>query len=94
MSSSENAQARLQAKLAEVKRHREQVLKNMGLEEKGLLAKPTCAACGGYAHVAAVGLCKNHSEKLEGKVYCIYCLSNITGFSPDELKLQYEEESH
>ena len=91
MSNLEDAKKRLQVQMAKVKQHREQVLKNMGLEEKDFAAKPICSLCGGYVHVAAEDFCKKHCQEFEGKFYCLYCLSNITDYSVDELKKQYAE---
>ena len=92
MANLEELKAQLQAQMDAAKKHREKVLKDMGLEEKDLVAKPTCSLCGGYVHVAAEFLCKKHAADLENQYYCNYCLSNVTGFTVEELKQQYLEE--
>ena len=92
MGNLEEAKARLQAQMAEIKRHRESVERDLASKGKIAAPKAVCSLCGSYAHVAAVMLCKKHAVDLDNKIYCIYCLSNITGYTPEELRQQYEQE--
>lgn len=86
MAKRNEALEKLNAMKAEIdKRYKESVQRYGGKVEP----KPVCSLCGGYAHVAAAALCKAHAEELDGAMYCNYCLSNVTGYTVDELKEQY-----
>lgn len=55
-----------------------------------MLLKPLCAACGGYAQVFAVAICKKHADELDNQVYCKYCLLRLTEISIEDLHAEYD----